>query len=90
MHNKLIDNEWLVLDFWFKHGLNIKLKIPKMPIKKKRVTFVTLLFSVVPPGIELSQQLIANQYLRTTPLELPMNGHIFVCIVLHQHVQRTS
>jgi hypothetical protein len=85
MHNKLIDNEWLVLDFWFKHGLNIKLKIPKMPIKKKRVTFVTLLFSVVPPGIELSQQLIANQC-----LELPMNGHIFVCIVLHQHVQRTS
>ena len=63
---------------------------PDFDRNTKRVTKVTLLFSVVPPGIELSQQLIANQYLRTTPLELPMNGHIFVCIVLHQHVQRTS
>lgn len=42
---------------------------PDFDRNTKRVTKVTLLFSVVPPGIELSQQLIANQYFRTMPLE---------------------
>jgi hypothetical protein len=41
-----------MLNFWFKHGLNIKLKTPKNGLKEKRVTFVTLSVSVVPTGIE--------------------------------------
>ena len=48
----MIDTEGFMLNFWFKHGLNIKLKTPKNGLKEKRVTFVTLSVSVVPTGIE--------------------------------------